>query len=97
MIIFTWDPKKNESNIEKHNISFEEARTVFYDEDALLSYDYNHSDDEDRFRLLGVSFYGKTLIVRHCSRNNDKTIRIFSARLATKQEEAQYYERKGKD
>ena len=90
MITFDWDENKNQANIKKHNVSFEEAATVFYDDNALLISDPDHSDKEDRFILLGISQKTRMLVVCHCYRENDQIIRIFSARKATKQEEQEY-------
>ena len=90
MITFDWDENKNQANIKKHNVSFEEAATVFYDDNALLISDPDHSDEEDRFILLGLSQKTRMLVVCHCYRENDQIIRIFSARKATKQEEQEY-------
>ena len=90
MITFDWDQNKNLKNIQKHNVSFEEAATIFYDENALLISDPDHSDDEDRFILLGISQMTRLLVVCHCYRNNDNVIRIISARKATKSEENEY-------
>lgn len=89
---FEWDPNKAKINIEKHNISFEEASTVFSDENAILFDDPDHSLDEERFLLLGVSSQAKMLIVCHCYRSHDEVIRIISARKATKSETKQYSE-----
>ena len=87
---FEWNEKKAKINIDKHGISFEEAATVFYDEQALLRDDPDHSDDEDRFILLGMSEMANVLIVCHCYRESDEIIRIISARKATKKELNQY-------
>lgn len=86
---FEWDENKNQTNQRKHGISFEEAKTVFYDEQALLEYDELHSEDEDRFRILGCSDKGNILIVVHCIRR-ESIIRIISSRKATKTEKAGY-------
>ena len=91
-IKFSWDDKKARSNLNKHKISFEEAKTVFDDSNARLIYDPDHSDDEDRFILLGLSCSLKILIVVHCYKNSDNNIRIISARKATKKETKQYKE-----
>lgn len=88
---FQWDENKNNINKSKHNISFEEAQTVFYDENALLIDDPDHSEREDRFIILGKSNNAKLLIVCHCYRECDTIIRIISARKATKTESNQYY------
>ena len=90
---FEWDKKKNQINRQKHGITFEEAETVFYDDDALLKYDDGHSEDEDRFVLLGMSQLEKILIVCHCYRAGEQVIRIISARRATNRERIQYEER----
>ena len=86
---FEWDENKNQTNQRKHGISFEEAKTVFYDEQALLEYDELHSVDEDRFRILGCSDKRNILIVVHCIRK-ESVIRIISSRKATKTEKAGY-------
>ncbi len=91
---FEWDENKNQINIEKHGISFEEAEGVFYDEDALLRDDPDHSEDEDRFILLGFSLQAHLLVVVHCYRDDDNVIRIISAREATKNESKQYIDRR---
>lgn len=90
-IRFEWDENKNQINIDKHGISFEEAMTVFYDPDALVTHDEDHSDDEDRFLILGISEALHLLIVCHCYREENETIRIISARKANKTEARQYY------
>ena len=90
-INFEWDERKNKINKQKHGIAFEEAMTVFYDENGLLISDEEHSMDEQRFILLGMSKAANMLVVCHCIRNGD-TIRIISSRKATKQESKQYYE-----
>jgi len=92
-LLFEWDEKKSVSNKKKHGISFEEAQTVFIDENALLIYDPDHSIEEDRFVLLGMSFKWRLLIVCHCYRKNENIIRIISARKATRAEQKQYWER----
>ena len=89
-IAFEWDEDKNQTNISKHGISFEEAQIVFYDENALLIDDPDHSDAEDRFILIGISASLRLLVVCHCYRQADKVIRIISARKATKSESKQY-------
>jgi len=91
-IEFSWDPKKAEINQKKHHITFEEATTVFYDADALVIDDPEHSTEEDRFIILGYSSKANLLIVCHCYRNSDQVIRIISARKATTNERNQYYE-----
>ena len=89
-IHFEWDPQKNRTNIQKHKISFEEAKTVFYDENARVIADPEHSEQEDRFIILGLSASLRLLVVCHCYREPDETIRIISARKATKNE-SKYY------
>jgi uncharacterized DUF497 family protein len=87
---FRWDPKKEALNQEKHGVSFAEAKSVFYDESAKLIHDPDHSEDEDRFILLGFSSALRLLVVCHCYRENESTIRIISARKATKSEANNY-------
>jgi uncharacterized DUF497 family protein len=89
---FSWDPRKARSNERKHGISFEEATTVFLDEHALLLDDPDHSSDEERFLLLGLSSFMRLLVVCHCIRQGD-TVRLINARKATKRERRQYQER----
>ena len=92
-ISFEWDENKNSSNKRKHGVSFEEARTVFYDENALLIDDPEHSEDEERFVILGFSEKARVLVVCHCYRSEETVIRIISARKATKNEMKYYEER----
>ena len=89
-ITFEWDKAKSESNVKKHGVSFTEATTVFYDENALVISDIDHSDNEERFVILGLSIKLRILIVVHCYKDSDKIIRIISARRATKKEQQQY-------
>lgn len=89
-IAFEWDEAKASSNKKKHGVSFEEAETVFFDENALIIHDPEHSDDEERFVILGLSEISRILVVIHCYREKDKIIRIISARKATKNESMQY-------
>ena len=89
---FEWDENKNTINKAKHHISFEEAKSVFYDEQALVIDDPDHSAQEDRFIILGQSSTAKLLVVCHCYRESDTIIRIISARKATKTETNQYYD-----
>ncbi len=91
-IEFTWDDKKDKTNQKKHGVFFREAQTVFYDENARLIYDPDHSREEDRFILLGLSSGLRILLVCHCYRKNEALIRIISARKATKKEQKQYKE-----
>ena len=90
MYHFDWDENKNRINLEKHGITFEEASTVFFDDRAILFDDPEHSIDEDRFLLLGMSETAKVCIVCHCYRESDTVIRIISARQATRKEEERY-------
>lgn len=88
---FEWDERKNRQNKRKHGVSFVEAETVFLDENAIRYYDPDHSEDEDRFIMLGMSFKLRVLVVCHCYRRDDKVIRIVSARKANKKESAAYW------
>jgi uncharacterized DUF497 family protein len=90
---FTWDPVKATANQRKHGVGFEEATTVFLDEGALLIDDPEHSVEESRFILLGLSTRLRTLIVCHCYREDDKEVRIISARRATRREQSAYVTR----
>ncbi len=90
---FEWDQRKSAANKRKHGVSFEEARTVFADDHALLLDDPDHSEAEDRFILLGLSAAFRVLVVIHTYREQTDTIRIISARKATKPERTQYDER----
>jgi hypothetical protein len=92
MLQFEWDENKNEINKRKHKVSFEEAKTVFYDEEAKVIDDPEHSETEDRFIILGFSKNANLLVVCHCYRASDTVIRIISARKATKNEAMQYHE-----
>src|SRR5262245_59552355 len=88
--LFEWDPRKDAENQRKHRISFEEARTVFADEYAVLLDDPDHSAAEERFILVGLSAAFRVLVVVHTYRRADDTIRIISARKATRPERGQY-------
>ena len=92
MITFEWDENKNRINQEKHHVSFDEAKTVFYDESALVIDDPEHSEKEERFIILGHSSKANLLVVCHCYRASETVIRIISARKATKTESAYYME-----
>jgi hypothetical protein len=85
-----WDPEKARANAQKHGVSFEEAATAFADEFGLVIPDPEHSDEEDRFVLLGMSWSLRILVVCHCYREASDVIRIISARKATRVERAQY-------
>ena len=87
---FSWDSAKAALNERKHGVSFEEAQTVFYDDNARLEHDPDHSDDEDRFIILGISSKLRILVVCHCYRAIDGEIRLISARKAAKKERKQY-------
>lgn len=91
MIEFQWDPKKARDNLSKHGVSFEEAKSVFFDEYARQFFDEGHSGSEERFIMLGVSNRSRILVVCHCERDIGNTIRLISARKATANER-QYYQ-----
>ncbi|MFT4929967.1 MAG: uncharacterized DUF497 family protein [Phenylobacterium sp.] len=91
MINFDWHAEKATRNIKKHGISFEEARSVFFDEFAIQFFDQENSETEDRFLMLGMSNETNLLIVCHCERGDGNTIRIISARKATKKESKHYH------
>lgn len=90
-IEFKWDEQKSRENKRKHKVSFEEAQTVFLDENAIRFFDPDHSQDEDRFLMLGMSFTLRVLVVCHCYREDDSVIRIISARKADKREQSDYW------
>ena len=92
-IRFDWDNEKNIANQKKHGISFEDAQSVFVDENALMIHDPDHSGDEDRFILLGLSASIRLMVVCHCYREDDDVIRIISARKATRIEQKHYWKR----
>ena len=87
---FEWDNRKASINLKKHGVSFEEARTVFFDERARLIDDPDHSEDEERFVLLGLSSSLRLLLVCHCYRSEGNVIRIISARKASPKESKSY-------
>jgi len=93
MISFDWDNRKNQANLKKHGISFEEAQTVFFDDNALEYSDLDHSTKENRFLLLGRSIRLRVLVVCHCLRESPTLIRIISARKATSKERQVYLNR----
>ena len=93
MLRFEWDEKKNRRNRSKHAVWFEEALSAFDDSHGRVFLDPEHSDDEDRFILLGVSSAARVLTVVHCYRESDAVIRIISARKASKREVKFYEER----
>lgn len=88
-LIFSWDENKNKANIRKHGISFIEARKVFYDDNAVLFDDPDHSDNEERFLIIGISGVKGLCIVSHCYLEQN-VIRIISARKATAKETQTY-------
>lgn len=87
---FVWDTRKEKTNLSKHGVSFEEATTVFFDEYAIEYFDPDHSDNEDRFIMLGISRMLRVLVVCYCYRESDTIIRIISARKATRKESSNY-------
>lgn len=89
-IRFEWDANKAAANQRKHGVTFDEARTVFFDEKAKLINDPDHSDDEDRFVMLGLSSNFRFVLVCHCYRAQGNVIRIISARKASTKESKQY-------
>lgn len=89
-IKFEWDSKKDKSNQNKHGVSFEEAKSVFYDDNAIEFYDFDHSHDEERFLLLGLSSKLRILLICHCFKEENGIVRIISARKATKNEQKEY-------
>ena len=89
---FEWDPRKNSANKRKHRVAFEEAQSAFKDENAMQFFDPDHSEDEDRFILLGMSIRLRVVVVCHCYRENDLVIRIISARKADPSEKQDYWE-----
>ncbi|MGO8703877.1 MAG: BrnT family toxin [Candidatus Brocadiia bacterium] len=87
---FSWDEEKARENLRKHGVSFEEASSVFADENARVKHDPEHSTEEDRFLLLGFSARGRVLVVCHAYQRKDEVIRIITARRATRNERRQY-------
>jgi uncharacterized DUF497 family protein len=92
-LTFEWDPAKNALNLRRHKVSFEDASTVFLDENALLIADPDHSEEDDRFVLLGLSASLQILLVCHCCKPRMGTIRLISARKADRQERQDYIRR----
>ena len=90
-LVFEWDEPKENANVKKHGVSFEEARSAFFDEHAAVFFDPDHSDDEDQFILLGLSIKLRTLVVCHCFKEEETVIRMISARKADKEEEQEYW------
>jgi uncharacterized DUF497 family protein len=91
-LTFDWDQNKALSNQKKHKVSFQEAKSVFYDQNARLIHDPEHSLSEDRYILLGISSSSRLLIVCHCYQKNEQVIRLTSARLANSREHQEYRE-----
>jgi len=89
---FEWDAGKDRANRKKHRVSFEEARTVFFDEEALIAADPDHSTEEDRFLIIGFAIRARVLLVCFCERGGGDVIRIISARKATRREQRRYRE-----
>ena len=92
MLEFEWNKRKAASNQKKHGVSFDEARTAFFDEGAIQYFDPDHSDEEERFILLGLSLRPQVLVVCHCFKESETVVRIISARKADKVEEQAYWE-----
>jgi uncharacterized DUF497 family protein len=90
MIIFEWDESKAAAKLKKHQVTFEEAKSIFFDEFGVQFFDADHSSDEDRRLLFGMSSKANLLIVCHCERDHAAVIRIISVRKATKRESAFY-------
>ena len=90
MIQFVWDEQKYQINQKKHGVSFEEAKSVFFDEYARFLTDPDHSETEERYLLLGMSIQMRLLVISHCYREHDHVIRLISARPATRFEQQQY-------
>ena len=88
---FVWDEAKNHANQQKHGVAFEKAQTAFLDENAHVYFDPDHSDAEDRFILLGISFQLRVLVVCHCYREGELVVRLISARKADKREQEAYW------
>jgi uncharacterized DUF497 family protein len=90
-IKFSWDGRKNKANQSKHRVSFDEAQTIFFDGNAIEFFDPDHSRDEDRFLMLGLSYRLRLLVVSYCLYKDGSEIRIISARKATKKEQKTYF------
>ena len=93
MLLFDWNVRKSSANKKKHGVSFEEAQSVFFDEDAIEYDDPEHSDEEDRFILIGKSYRLRVLVVCHCFRQSASVIRILSARKANRRERRAHTEK----
>ena len=90
MLAFEWGQAKSQANLKKHGVSFDEAKSVFFDEYAVQLFDEEHSSEQDRFIMLGMSNQSRVLVVCHCERADGHVIRIISARKATKKESGFY-------
>jgi uncharacterized DUF497 family protein len=90
---FEWDTRKAKSNEKKHGVSFEEGKSAFFDDQAIVYLDPDHSDEEDRFILLGTSYKLNQIVVCHCFREEDTKVRIISARKANRSEAKAYWEK----
>ncbi|HSP43924.1 MAG TPA: BrnT family toxin [Luteolibacter sp.] len=91
---FEWDPKKAAANAAKHGVTFEEAKTAFLDDDALVIPDPDHSEEEERFIIMGQSSGPRMLVVVHCFRKTGTSIRIISARRAGTKEQQPYWDKR---
>ena len=91
---FEWNPAKAKANAKKHGVTFDEASTVFYDEWAVEFTDPDHSEDEDRFLMLGMSAKLRVIVVCHCFRDSESVIRLISARKADRDEKQNYWKRR---
>ena len=87
---YEWDERKNRSNQRKHRVAFEEARTAFLDESARLIADPDHSAEENRFILVGLSIRLRLLVIHYCYRESERVVRILSARKADPSERRDY-------
>jgi uncharacterized DUF497 family protein len=90
---FEWDKRKDQANQRKHGVAFEEAQTIFFDDEAIEFSDPDYAGEEDRFLLLGRSVKLRVILVCHCYRHRDAIIRIISARKATRKEQKVYTKR----
>jgi hypothetical protein len=90
-LLFDWNEEKSRRNKQKHGLSFEDAKHAFSDENALLIHDLDHSEEESRFVLLGLDSRFGLLVVSHAYREDDRIIRIISARRASRREAEQYW------
>jgi uncharacterized DUF497 family protein len=90
MMKFEWSTVKAVTNIKKHGVSFEEAKSVFFDDFAVQFFDQKNSNNEERFLMLGMSNESNLLLICHCERDDGNTIRLISARKATKNESKNY-------